>query len=249
MAESALGRAYRHLYGLLCGRAPRLWPWHFQWLSSRMIRRSIAQHAEYLNGALLDVGCGNQPYRYLFDSCYRYLGIDLTEHSQAQVIADATVGLPFKNASFDIALMTQLIEYLPYPAETLSDIHRILRPGGKVILSFPFLYNLHGKHDMVRFTGQAMDKLFPGFSVCHVERLGGIGSTLATLGLNWLDTALNQSFLMRLTRPLLLPVWLPFCAGVNACAYLLDTLDRVGNSYVNVLVVLEKPTQFSTPKP
>src|SRR5947209_2403772 len=48
------------------------------------------------------------------------------------------VPLPFEVAEFDAALMTEVVEHLrDYPARTLDEVHRILRPGGRLYLTTP----------------------------------------------------------------------------------------------------------------
>lgn len=61
--ESVLGRLYRKAYDGLCGRLPNLRIWHFQWLAAVYLRRSLLAELPRLTGSLLDVGCGNKPYK------------------------------------------------------------------------------------------------------------------------------------------------------------------------------------------
>lgn len=77
--ESRLGRLYRQTYEVICGKHPRLFPWHFQWLATFYLSRTLNTCLPHLAGRVLDVGCGEKPYRELFSQATEYVGIDVTE--------------------------------------------------------------------------------------------------------------------------------------------------------------------------
>jgi len=109
-------------------------------------------------------------------------------------------------------------------------------------MSFPFLYNEHrAPWDYWRFTVFGAERLFPGFEIAHLEKQGGIGSTLGILFLNWLDTSMNCTLATRLLKGLLLPIFLLLSLVVNFLGLLMDRLDRTGKFYSNVLLVVRKP--------
>ena len=58
--------------------------------------------------------------------------------------------LPFENDSFDVVVMAEVLEHLPYPKITLSEIYRILRSSGKFIGNFPLAYHLKDRYQIVR---------------------------------------------------------------------------------------------------
>ncbi len=53
--------------------------------------------------------------------------------------------LPFEDSSFDIVTMSEVLEHLPYPKITLTEIKRILRPDGYFICNFPLAYHLQDR--------------------------------------------------------------------------------------------------------
>lgn len=246
-AESGLGRAYRLVYETFCGRHPDLLPWHFQWLPAHFMNRSLTQWLPRLGGQVLDVGCGRKPYCRRFGSTHRYVGIDVVSQPETDVLVAVDGPWPFADEVFDVVLMTQVMEYLRDPDATVAEILRVLRPGGIAVLSFPFLFNEHGNHDYLRLTARTTGTIFSGFTLLCAERQGGIGSTLAILLLDWVQDSLNWKFALRLSRPLLLPVWLPFCLSVNLLGLLLNRLDVTGAYYSNVFLVLEKPSEEAAP--
>jgi len=69
------------------------------------------------------------------------------------VISDIT-SIPLPDASFDACLCTEVLEHLPHPIEALRELARLLRPGGRLILTAPFCslthFSPHGLHVRAR---------------------------------------------------------------------------------------------------
>jgi SAM-dependent methyltransferase len=243
MAESTLGRAYRVLYEFLCGRHPHELPWHWQWLQSRLLNRDFREHLPALTGSLLDIGCGQKPYRSMLGGVSEYVGADISAGPEVDVLITPNQPLPLPDDRFDAMIMTQVMQYVDEPSLIAAEIRRVLKPGGVAIVTYPFIFNEGGPHDDLRLSANAAEKLFVGFKPVKIKRQGGIGSTMATLFLNWVNQTLNLNFPLRLIRPLLLPVWLPLCLLINLLAILVDILDRTRSYYCNVFAMLEKNGQ------
>lgn len=59
-------------------------------------------------------------------------------------------GLPFADESFDVIVLAEVLEHLPYPKITFGEIQRILRPGGILIGSIPLAYHLKDRWQVLR---------------------------------------------------------------------------------------------------
>lgn len=128
--------------------------------SSRlMCDRAAAAYVDALNahakGALLDLGCGEVPlygaYRHLVDSttCVDWGDSPHLDH-EVDLVKEP---LPFAQDSFDTILATDLLEHMPYPDRLFSEMARVLRPGGVLIVGVPFYYWIHAQpHDYHRYT-------------------------------------------------------------------------------------------------
>jgi SAM-dependent methyltransferase len=98
-----------------------------------------AEIARLLNGRrdarVLDVGCGAKPYLPLVASyAERYIGVDTFAGPYVDRVS-AAERLPFDAESFDLVLCTQVLEHVQEPAAVLSELHRVLRPGGAALIS------------------------------------------------------------------------------------------------------------------
>jgi len=109
---------------------------------------------------LLDVGCGNgaQTLRVL-DRFAEVVGLDvipahlqvleqnLPPGARCSTVAYDGGRMPFPDAAFDTALSIETLEHVEDEAQTLREIHRVLQPGGLLILSVPnkwWLFETHG---------------------------------------------------------------------------------------------------------
>jgi len=109
-----------------------------------------------LRGSVLDVGCGRQPYR-AFIPAGTYVGMELdTPAARANFAAEVFYDgrhFPFPDAQFDAVLCSQVFEHVFTPGEFLREIHRVLRPGGQLLLTVPFAWDEHEQpHDFARYT-------------------------------------------------------------------------------------------------
>ena len=106
--ESRLGWLYRQTYQAICGRNPRLLPWHFQWLDTVFLSRTLRKCLPHLSGSVLDVGCGDKPYQHSFAQTCNYVGIDVVgaEANGADILVAPDEAYPFEDDSFDVVLAT-----------------------------------------------------------------------------------------------------------------------------------------------
>jgi SAM-dependent methyltransferase len=204
------------------------------------LNRDFKAQLPKLTGSVLDIGCGEKPYLPLLTSVQDYVGADVVAGPAVDVLFTPNQPLPFPDERFDAVMITQVMEFVDRPVALVSEIRRVLKPDGIVIATFPFIFQEHGRFDLVRYSANAVDGLFAGFSPVHIRRQGGVGSSVGILFLNWLNQSLNLNVVSRLLRPLFLPVWLPLCLVINLLALAMDACDRTASYYTNVLAVLRK---------
>jgi SAM-dependent methyltransferase len=102
-----------------------------------------------------DIGCGEQPLRELIEALGGiYTGIDIEQNSQntVQVIASIT-NVPLPDSHFDVILCTEVLEHVSDTDAAFCELARLLKPGGKMVVTVPFAYPLHEEpYDFVRLT-------------------------------------------------------------------------------------------------
>lgn len=89
----------------------------------------------------LDLGCreGKQT-RLLRSRGYEVVSIDVEKVFEDAQVIDANQPLPFEDNQFDLIWSSEVIEHLADPAQTLTELRRITKPGGEIILTTPNSY-------------------------------------------------------------------------------------------------------------
>jgi SAM-dependent methyltransferase len=170
-----------------------------------MIEPYQALIREHARGRFLDCGCGDVPYY----AWYRELvsevtcvdwGASLHGRSHLDREVDLNGVLPFAEASFDTVLLADVLEHIALPERLLRELFRVLSPGGKLLITVPFLYQVHeAPHDYFRYTQFALERLCndAGFARAEVHAYGGYPDVLLDLLNKGLASAppLCQAFL------------------------------------------------------
>jgi ubiquinone/menaquinone biosynthesis C-methylase UbiE len=156
---------------------------HLYWLHFRTLEPFIISQLNQSKAPMLDLGCGNRPYKPHYPPG-EVVGADVVQssHGCVEVILESNKSLPFEDNRFETILCTQVLEHVENPYLVLSETHRILRPGGRMILTCPFIWELHERpHDYLRFSEYWLTKnlVDTGF---HIEMLDRQGGDLATIG-------------------------------------------------------------------
>jgi SAM-dependent methyltransferase len=90
--------------------------------------------------------------------------------SGAEHVFDFEKPFPLPDQSFDSVLCINVLEHVYHYQRVVSEIHRILKPGGTLYLSVPFFFNIHGSpHDYFRYTEQALRRILTEAGFREVE--------------------------------------------------------------------------------
>jgi SAM-dependent methyltransferase len=126
---------------------------------------SIRNHLKKFRGNVLDVGCGNQPYRNLIKNA-NYHGID---HIAAKTFSMKTIkdikyynGIDFPESSdsYDVVLHTEVLEHIKDTNYFLKECSRVLKKNGKMLFTIPFSYRFHYiPNDYYRYTPSALHEI------------------------------------------------------------------------------------------
>jgi len=165
-------------------RTGRWTVWKYNWLANHKIIAALERARGHARGVLLDVGCGSRPFANLFEGrVERYLGVDLRA---SRFLGDRPPDayargeqLPFRAGSMDTVLSLSVLTYLPEPGLLIAEAHRVLKPGGTLLLEFTQMVPLHDEpHDYFRFTRYGAAHLLEraGFEPLEYIPIGGLMS-------------------------------------------------------------------------
>lgn len=166
------------------------------YISRRGLAHGVRRFAGRFTGDVLDFGCGSKPYRSVFDRCQSYVGLDIAvsghnhADSQVDVFYDGKV-IPFPDARFDGVVTFETLEHVFTLEPILMELHRVLRPGGLLLVSVPFAWDEHeAPYDFARYTS---------FGLVHVLQAGGF-EVVEVYKTNTFVLAVSQLFIEYISK-------------------------------------------------
>lgn len=225
------------------GRVLRRTPLHPQWLlgGKSAIADWVSRDAR---GKVLDVGCADRWIELRLSNECDYIGLDYPVTgrdmygAKPDIFADAG-RLPLADESVDTVIMLEVLEHLRNPSEAMAEASRVLRSGGCLLLSVPFMYPIHdAPHDYQRLTrhGVMRDADAAGLRLEMVSgRLGSLETAglLACLSIGGMSL---EALKRRSPSMLLVPPLLLLLPVINLVAWLgerlLPSWDATTNGYL-----------------
>ena len=140
---------------------------------------NVAEHTTESH-RVLDVGAGECRFRHKFkhapylardpakgDSTWDYSDLDIVARGEE---------LPLPDSSCDRVLSVVVLEHTPEPARVMTEFFRVLRPGGRVSMVVPHMWEEHQRpFDYFRYTSSGIRYLLEqaGFSILEIRPVGG----------------------------------------------------------------------------
>ena len=140
-----------------------------------------------IGGRVLDVGCGSRPYERLVPAT-EYVGLELdTPENRRTKLADVYYdgrALPFPDGSFDAVISNEVLEHVFEPEAFVGEIARVLKPGGRLLLTVPFVWDEHEQpRDYGRYSSFGLAALLQkhGFSILKQRKTAANVATIFQL--------------------------------------------------------------------
>ncbi len=180
------------------------------------IKNAVINNITYFKGDLLDAGCGKMPYKPFLlknSQILSYTGLDIEQalvydqNIKPDVFWDG-ITMPFEENSFHTILSTEVLEHCYDYNRYIEECLRVLKPGGVIFFTVPFLWPLHETpHDHYRFTPFTLKKAFEKNNKAKViiYGLGGWNASLATMLGLWSSRHISKKK-GRYLKPLLKPI-------------------------------------------
>jgi len=199
-------------------------------LQAVTIRKDLSLLLPQIEGNVLDVGCGLQPFRPFFTDKVHYLGIDTAN-------AEAHFGYrtpdtryysgdiwPVKDRSIDFLLCTETLEHVAKPQIFLKEAARVMKPGARALFTIPFMARWHFiPYDYQRFTPSGLKLLFEenGFKEVKVFARGNLLTVVCYKTMAFMFSLLAKAPIWaRLPRLVLGVALLPLLLFVTLLAHL-----------------------------
>lgn len=139
---------------------------------------------------VLDAGCGDSVYKGLFPNC---ISIDMDANRNPDIVADICDLHMFQDSSFDCVLCTEILEHCKEPQKAVDELMRVLKPGGKLLLSTRFIYPMHDTpNDYFRFTKYGLKYLFRDYTILRLEKEA---TTMETIGILYQRIAFQSNMI------------------------------------------------------
>ncbi|MEO7536132.1 MAG: methyltransferase domain-containing protein [Ferruginibacter sp.] len=152
-------------------------------MSSKRVLESLRKILSALPSAIVLVVGGGQQRQWLNDrlgagESVRMVYSDIDTNADVDLFCDGH-DLPFTDNVFDAVVTTAVLEHVLYPERVVSEIHRVLKTGGKVYSELPFIQQVHeGAYDFTRYTLSGHRRLLNGFAEIESGMVAGPGTAM-----------------------------------------------------------------------
>ena len=181
------------------------------------IRDFLNNESVNLQGRFLDFGCGEMPYRKMLcenSQITQYIGLDLevatvNRKNKPDLTWDGKK-IPLGDNSIDCAMATEVFEHCADTELVMKEIFRVLKPGGFLIFTVPFLWPLHEvPYDEYRFTPFSLNRhlKLSGFADVNINALGGWNASMAQMLGLWLRRAPMPDRRRKIMKFMLMPFY------------------------------------------
>jgi SAM-dependent methyltransferase len=197
---------------------------------------------------VLDVGAGSGHYRNFFLG-KRYVAVDMgleqLSYEGLDVVGDVRA-LPFADSIADCVISVEVLEHVYEQQVFLSELRRILKSGGRVLLTVPLCLGEHMQpHDYFRYTRFGLEKILStsGFRVVEIHSRGGYFIFLAYHLRRFPEYLVSSSGIPRSFKKTIIRLLNPvFGYLIPFLLRPLDALDRKADTTLGFICVLQKPT-------
>lgn len=151
----------------------------YSWLEKRIGQTGLSHEKKVLN-----VGASGAIPELLEKICpFDFVSLDINPDKKPDIVCDVCdmKGM-IEDNSYDVVVIMEVLEHIPEPYAALAEIKRILKPGGTILGSTPFLFPIHdAPHDYYRYTIYGLIHLLRDYTHVEVIPRNSCGEAIAVL--------------------------------------------------------------------
>lgn len=196
------------------------------------LEKELEPVSSHLRGKVLNAGCGNRDISVLLTSWQAESvdNCDIQTSIPGAFFCDLRE-IPRSDSSYDSILCNAVLEHVPEPEKVMAEFHRLLQPGGTLVISVPFLQPFHPTpYDFRRYTRSGLEQLGErsGFRLVEIRAVHSLAQTMGWL--LWTHLEERRSRLGKLL------CWLPIYLASRLSQHPAEGQTYTANSFQAVLI-------------
>lgn len=143
------------------------------------IFKDVKKQLPGYQGNVLDIGCGQSPYKFLLDAGKtKYFGIDIVDadsfgYNNPDITSFDGKNIPFKDEMFDAIICTEVLEHVEDFQYLINEMYRTATKGARAIVTIPWSARYHYiPYDYFRYTPSSLKTMFKKFSEVEIRPRG-----------------------------------------------------------------------------
>ena len=135
----------------------------------------LAENAKDIKGKVISIGSMDDrdgtghSYKDYFESAESYTTSDI--EGDVDLILDATDMKFIGDGEYDCVFVSGVLEHIPDFMKAVSEMKRVLRKGGLIVIGVPFNQSLHSTDDYWRFSPYALEYMFQDFNILNIKEI------------------------------------------------------------------------------
>lgn len=143
------------------------------------IYKDVKKHLPVMKGNVLDIGCGQSPYKFLLtDKKTKYFGIDISDadsfgYNNSEITHFDGRNIPFEKEMFDGVICTEVLEHVQDYQYLIDEMYRTTTQNASAIVTVPWSARYHYiPNDYFRYTPSSLKTMFGKFSEVRITPRG-----------------------------------------------------------------------------
>lgn len=158
------------------------------------------------NDIVLSIGSGGGIKNVIKKSNIKFKEIDIDPKRQPDFVCDVCDMAPIADNSIDAIVCMEVLEHVTNPVKAISEMRRVLKDGGIIIGSTPFIFPIHdAPNDFFRYTKFGLDHVFRNFSKITLRERNNYINTIYVLILRLFNSgSMTQKMAMIILSPIII---------------------------------------------